>query len=153
MIKNSQILKILVIAAILFSSFFIPISSNNAMTMSFEAKKKEFINRIPVIAEKFIGTLYQYGGDFEESGVVDNSHLFYLIYDEAARYTGLRWKGYLQMKELLSQSIKIQREDLRNGDLVFLNNGHAAMVYKFKKQDNFNLIYSSQKRKQVISFH
>jgi len=59
----------------------------------------------------------------------------------------------MQMKELLAHSIKIQRMSLRNGDLIFLNNGHAAMIYNFKDQDHFNLIYASLKRKQVISFH
>ena len=59
----------------------------------------------------------------------------------------------MPMDGLLKQSIEVQRINLRNGDLVFLNNGHAAMVYKFKDYDNFNLIYSSLKRKQVITFH
>jgi hypothetical protein len=140
-------------AALILSSFCILVCSGYAVPMTFEAKKMEFINRIPEIAEKFIGIPYEYGGDFEESGVLDNSHLFYLIYDEAARRTGLQWEGDLRMSELFEHSVEIKKEDLRNGDLVFLKNGHAAMIYKYNNQDNFNLIYSSYKRKQVITFH
>lgn len=140
-------------AVLLASSTFIPAPPNIASTMSFEARKLEFINRIAEIADKYIGIPYKYGGDFKESRVLDNSHLFYLIYDEAARHAGLRWKGYLRMRELMEQSVEIQRESVRNGDLVFLNSGNAAMIYQCKDPDHFNLIYASLKREQVISFH
>lgn len=152
-IQDARCVTVLLIAALLASLFFIPALSHSASSMSFEAKKKEFINRIPEIVEKYIGIPYEYGGDFKNSEVIDNSHLFYLIYDEAARHAGLRWEGYRQMKELLEQSVEISREDLRNGDLVFLDSGHAAMIYKFKDPDHFNLIYASLKREEVISFH
>ena len=59
----------------------------------------------------------------------------------------------MRMNELLNQSVEVKRVNLRNGDLVFLNNGHAAMVYKLKDYEHFNLIYCSLKRKQVITFH
>jgi len=121
--------------------------------MSFENKKVVFINKLSEIAEKYIGIPYEYGGDFSQSESLDNSHLFYLIYSETAQKVGLKWKGYMSMENLLRQSIEVKRINLRNGDLVFLNNGHAAMVYKFKGYNDFNLIYSSLKRKQVITFH
>ena len=121
--------------------------------MTFENKKEAFINKISEIAEKYIGVPYEYGGDFRKSEEIDNSHLFYLIYDEAAKEVGLKWKKYMPMAELFKQSIEVQPTNLRNGDLVFLNDGHAAMVYKYKDYDNFNLIYSSLKRKKVFTFH
>lgn len=152
LIQNIPCAKTLLITALVVSSFIPPLP-HNAFTMSFERRKIEFINWISEIADTFIGVPYEYGGDFKESGAIDNSHLFYLIYDEAARHARLRWTGYMQMEELLAQSIKISREELRNGDLVFLNSGHAAMVYRFKDPGHFNLIYASKKREEVISFH
>ena len=146
-------MKMLLNILAIFFSLCIFASTNKAAPMSFEAKQTEFLNRIPEIAEKYIGIPYEYGGVFEKSGFLDNSHLFYMIYDTAASSSNLRWQGYLTMNGLYDNSVEIQRDDLRNGDLLFLKNGHAAMIYKFKNPENFNLIYSSYKRKQVITFH
>jgi hypothetical protein len=152
-IKKYQIIEVFLITFLIASSQIILSFSYDAYTMAFENKKMAFVNKIPEIAEKFIGIPYGYGGDFSKSELIDNSHLFYLIYDESAKKVGLKWKGYMPMDELFKQSIEVQRINLRNGDLVFLHNGHAAMIYKFKGYNNFNLIYSSLKRKQVITFH
>ncbi len=57
------------------------------------------------------------------------------------------------MKELLRNTIEVQRDELKNGDLIVLNDGHAALIYKVENRDNFHMIYVSLKRRRVISFN
>jgi len=57
------------------------------------------------------------------------------------------------MKELLRNTIEVQRDELKNGDLIILNDGHAALIYKVGNRDNFHMIYASLSRHQVISFN
>ena len=59
----------------------------------------------------------------------------------------------MPIKELLKHALKVQQDELRNGDLIVLNEGLAAMIYKIEDKDMFHLIYASQKRQQVISFN
>ena len=57
------------------------------------------------------------------------------------------------MEMLLKNTVEVERDDLKAGDLMVLNNKHAAMIYNFENPDKFYLIYASQKRQQVISFN
>jgi len=59
----------------------------------------------------------------------------------------------MPMKELLRNTIEVQRDELKNGDLIVLNDGYAALIYKAGNRDNFHMIYVSLERRQVISFN
>ncbi len=127
-------------------------TDNTAETVS-QNEKEIFENKISDIAERYIGVQYQLGGDPEKSTTVDNSHLICLIYDTAAKQAGLKFRGYMPMKELLGNTIKIRQNELKNGDLIVLDDDHAALIYKFENRDKFHMIYASFKRQQVISFN
>ena len=122
-------------------------------TLSIEDKREIFKNTISTIAERYIGMPLRLGNNLEISGGLDNSHLFYQIYKMAARQAGLRSIGYMPMKELLKRTVAVQPNELKNGDLIVLNDSHAAMIYRVEKQDKFCMIYASEKRQQVISFN
>ena len=57
------------------------------------------------------------------------------------------------MKDLLRNTFEVQRDELRNGDLIVLRNGLAAMIYRIEGRDKFHMIYASFKRQEVISFN
>ena len=151
-VQNVLFVKLVLI--IVLSAFFICMfpTDNTAETVS-QKKKEIFENKISGIAERYIGLQYKLGGDPEKSATVDNSHLICLIYGKAAKQSGLKFRGYMPMKELLRNTIKIRRDELRNGDLIVLYDDHAAMIYKFENRDKFYMIYASFKRQQVISFN
>lgn len=112
-----------------------------------------FENRISEAAEQYIGLPYTFGGDPEKAGAADNSHLLCSIYENAASLAGLRFAGYMPMRMLMSHTMPIRQESLRNGDLMVLKDGHAAMIYNLKSPDHFDLIYASLKKQEVISFN
>lgn len=135
---------------------FVPLLPLLFLSVSYalaEEKWQHFRQDIPAVAEKFIGVPYSFGKGFKESGAVDNSHLFCLIYHEAAARAGLEFQGYMPMKDILENTVRVEREDLKNGDLIVLENDHAAMVYEVESPGMFHMIYSSEKRQQVISFN
>jgi hypothetical protein len=117
-----------------------------------EGKRDLFRENISGVAERFIGTPYQLGGQFEATGTLDNSHLFCLIYFQAAKKAGLQFPGYMPMKRLLDNMEPVPHLNIKNGDFMVLHNGHAAMLYNVKNPQDFDLIYASLRRKQVISF-
>ena len=39
------------------------------------------------------------------------------------------------MKEILRNTVKIERNDLRIGDLIVLNDGHVALIFKANQED------------------
>jgi hypothetical protein len=134
--------------------FICTIHLGNASYIPVVEKKREvFERKISEIAGKYIGIRYEFGGDFDKSGAVDNSHLFYLIYAQAAEQSGLVFAGYMPMDMLLKNTVEVERNDLKIGDLMVLINGLAAMIYKFENRDKFYLIYVSGKRREVISFN
>ncbi|MFH1350729.1 MAG: peptidoglycan endopeptidase [Pseudomonadota bacterium] len=139
----------------IFSLFFICMvqSVHSAEILSPQEKKEIFGNKISEIAERYIGISFGFGKDIKKVRAVDNSHLFCLIYEEAARQAGLKFAGYSPMKELLRNTVEVQRDALRNGDLIVLNNGLSAMIYKVEGRDKFFMIYASQKRAEIISFN
>jgi hypothetical protein len=121
--------------------------------ISFQEKKSILQTKIPEISERYIGVPIILGRDFEKSRAVDNSHLFCLIYSEAAKKAGLQFKGYMPMKGIIENTFQIQKDELRNGDLIVLKDGLTAMIYRIKNRDYFYMIYASQKRKSVLSFN
>ncbi len=118
-----------------------------------ENPEQKFRQFIPFIAESFIGIPYRFGGNPQVTGTSDNSYLFYSIYTMAAREAGLTYHGYLPMKALLERVSKVSRDQVRNGDLLVLNNNLAAMVYKVERSGKLHFIYTSKKRGQVFSFN
>jgi hypothetical protein len=117
-----------------------------------DEKRDLFRENISCVAERFIGTPYQLGGQLEATGTLDNSHLFCLIYFQAAKKAGLQFTGYMPMKMLLNNMEPVPHRDIKDGDFMVLLNGHAAMLYNVSNPREFDLIYVSLKRKQVISF-
>jgi hypothetical protein len=117
-----------------------------------EEQKRRFRQNIPTIAIGFVGIPYKYGGNPQQSEATDNSHLFFSIYSLAAQKAGLSYKTYLSMKYLLRNLREVNENDLKNGDLIVLNDDHAAMIYQVEKTGKIHLIYSSEKRQQVLAF-
>lgn len=124
-----------------------------AQTQSDENKKNIFENRLTTIAERYVGIPYKLGGHPEQDGMIDNSHLFCMIYEKAGREAGLKFRNYMPMALLLKNTHEIPAGELKKGDLIVLNDGHAAMIYKLANRNNFDLIYASFKRQEVISFN
>ena len=153
-LQNLSYLKLILLVAAVVALHICKINPvAGAEQRSFNEKKRVFIENISKIAERFIGTPYKFGGDFTSSWAIDNSHLLCTIYDEAAQRAGFNFKGYMPMKELLRNTVKIERNDLRIGDLIVLNDGHAALIYKFENRNKFFMVYASLKRNEVISFN
>lgn len=117
-----------------------------------EEQKKIFRQSIPSIAKQFSGIPYKLGGNPPESGTSDNSNLFFSIYTLAAQKAGLSYKKYMPMKYFLRNIREVDENNLKNGDLMVLNNDHTAMIYQVENTGKIHLIYSSEKRQQVLSF-
>ncbi len=118
------------------------------------AARDVFIQNISSAARQFIGTPYEYGGNPLTTGTSDNSYLFFGIYSKAAQKAGLQYHGYLPMKNLLQHTKKVDENLLQPGDLMVLDNKHAAMIYDIEETTGrLQLIYASEKRRQVISFN
>ncbi len=117
-----------------------------------EEQKRLFRHNIPQTAIDFIGIPYKFGGNPQQTGTTDNSYLFFSIYSLAAQKAGLSYKEYLPMKYLLQNIKEVNENDLKNGDLIVLNDDHAAMVYHVENTGKIHLIYSSGKRQRVLSF-
>jgi hypothetical protein len=120
---------------------------------SYAARADLFRQSIPDIAESYIGTPYQYGGNPELTGTTDNSHLFFAIYARAADQAGLTFIEYLPMRFLLKHLVPVEETKIQNGDLILLNDNHAAMIYKKEAGGKIYCIYASKKRREVLSFN
>jgi len=118
-----------------------------------EEQKSIFRQSIPAIANQYIGIPYKFGGNPTQSGTSDNSNLFFTIYTLAAKKAGLSYKEYLPIKYLLRNLREVGENDLKNGDLIVLNDDHAAMIYQVEKTGKIYLIYASEKRQQILSFN
>jgi len=112
-----------------------------------------FSKNITHMAEWFIGAPYKLGGDATKSSAIDNSHLICLIYEEAAKQASFRFRGYMPMKMLLQNTVEIDAHDIKVGDLIVLQDGHAALIYKFESDSKFYMTYASEKRQKVTSFN
>lgn len=112
-----------------------------------------FQQHIPAIAEQYIGMPFKMGGKPHRTGTTDNSSLFYAIYTSAAQKSGLEYRAYLPMRYLLANTHQVDEKEVRNGDLIVLNNDLAALVYQVEPSGRLHFIYASEKRRQVISFN
>jgi hypothetical protein len=115
--------------------------------------REVFRQNIPEMARQFIGTPYEFGGNPLASGTTDNSYLFFAIYTKAAQRAGLTYHGYLPLANLLRNVTRVDEDQVRNGDLMVLDNELAAMIFHIDDTDRLHLIYVSEKRGQVITFH
>ncbi len=125
-----QDISLTIFSIIIFVSVFICMAhaDNSAEIVSVQNKKGILEDKIPDIAERYVGIPYGFGKDLEKSRALDNSHLLCLIYHEAAKQAGLRFQGYMPMESLLRNAVEVQRDELKNGDLIVLNEGHAALI-------------------------
>jgi hypothetical protein len=115
--------------------------------------REVFRQNIPEVARQFIGTPYEFGGNPLRSGTTDNSYLFFAIYTKAARRAGLTYHGYLPLANLLKNVRQVGEDQVRNGDLMVLDNQLAAMIFHTEDTGRLHLIYVSEKRRKVITFH
>ncbi len=60
--------------------------------------------------------------------------MFYSIYAGAAAKSGLIYKTFMPMVLLLGNTHSIKADDVKNGDLIVLDNNLAAMVYQVDPQ-------------------
>ncbi len=118
-----------------------------------QKQKEVFRQSIPAIAKQFKGIPYQFGGNPLQSKTSDNSHLFFAIYKLAAQKAGLSYTEYMPMRNLLKNIREVNENDLQNGDLMLLNDDHAAMIYQIEDNGKIHLIYASEMRRQILIFH
>jgi hypothetical protein len=131
----------------------ITVDSVKADDDSFRRQEKIFLQSIPSIADQFIGIPYELGGNPQISGTSDNSYLFFSIYTLAAQKAGLYYSGYLPMSYLLGNTREVDKNDLQNGDLIVLENNHAAMIYWIDESGKMYFLYASEKRQKIIAFN
>lgn len=112
-----------------------------------------FCQFIPSIAEQFIGMPVIFGGRPQQTGTTDNSWLFYSIYTGAATKAGLTYKAFMPMALLLDNTHSINADNVKNGDLIVLDNNLAAMVYQVDPSGRMHFIYASKKRGKVTTFN
>lgn len=124
-----------------------------AQPASTDPREAIFSKKITQIAERFIGSPYKFGGDAVTSSAIDNSHLICLIYEEAAKQANLRFRGYMPMRKLIENTEEIDAHEIEVGDLIVLQNGHAALIYRFESESKFYMTYASEKRQKVTSFN
>lgn len=143
----------------IFSMLFVvvgvlhPTAKSVAETPLIEQKKLLFERAVTIVAQQYIGIPNDFGITSGSGGAMDNSHLFHLIYREAAEIAGMQYLGYAPMEKLLERAAEIAADEIRVGDLIVLDNGLVAMICKFENQDKFHMIYVSRKRQSVISFN
>ena len=123
------------------------------VNIDFGEQEQIFRQSIPSIANQFIGIPYELGGNPQKTGTSDNSYLFFSIYAMAAQKSGLSYRGYLPMAHLLPRTREVNKNDLKNGDLIVLNDNHAAMIYWIDDTQKMYFIYASEKRQQIIAFN
>jgi len=113
-------LSLTIFSMIIFVSFLFgwPMQAIMQKKYPFKTKKDILENKISDIAERYVGIPYGFGKDLEKYRALDNSHLLCLIYHEAAKQAGLRFKGYMPIKSLLRNTVEVRRDELKNGDLI-----------------------------------
>jgi hypothetical protein len=148
-IMNGRFFMVAMTVIVIFITF--P-GDNTAESGVFSEKKENFRNHLSKIAKEYIGLPFQFGGNPEQTGTVDNSHLFCTIYERAATAVGLKFRGYIPMNLLLDNTVEVQGDELTTGDLIVLNDGHAALIYDMEGPHQFHMLYASEKRQEVVSF-
>jgi len=130
-----------------------PLAAKPEVRSPAASAREVFRQNIPEVARQFIGTPYEFGGNPLTSGTTDNSYLFFAIYTKAAQRAGLTYHGYLPLANLLKNVRRVDEDRFRNGDLMVLDNQLAAMVFDVEDTGRLHLMYVSEKRRKVITFH
>ena len=141
-----------ILSLVLLAVAVLPWTESLAQIPLTEKTRERFETALTAAAESFIGRPYDIAGEAEHDDALDNSHLFHAIMEKACQDAGIRYLGYAPMEELMDRTDRVAGEDLRIGDLIVLDNGLTAMVYKFENPDAFYMIYVSEKRQRVVSF-
>ena len=101
-------------------------------------------------ASKYEGMKFRLGADPDKDGAADNSHLVCAIWRNSAAENKMKFKGYMDSKEILRNTSKISKSDIRNGDLVVLNDGMFGMITDFSSVNSFSVIYASESKNQIL---
>ncbi|MFA6652862.1 MAG: hypothetical protein WCS93_00790 [Candidatus Delongbacteria bacterium] len=101
-------------------------------------------------ASKYEGLKYRLGADPDKDRAADNSHLICAIWRNSAAENKMKFKGYMDSKEILKNTSKVSKGDIKNGDLVVLNDGMFGMITDLSSPNNFNLIYASESKNKVV---
>ncbi len=101
-------------------------------------------------ASKYESLKFRLGADPDKDRAADNSHLVCAIWRNAAAENKMKFKGYMDSKEILRNTSKVSKNDIRNGDLVVLNDGMFGMITDFSSADSFNVIYASESKNKVV---
>ncbi|HXK49338.1 MAG TPA: hypothetical protein PKW56_02645 [Clostridiales bacterium] len=101
-------------------------------------------------ASKYEGLKFRLGADPDKDRAADNSHLICAIWRNSAAENKMKFKGYMDSKEILKNSSKLKKNDIRNGDLVVLNDGMFGMITDVSSPDSFNVIYASESKNKVV---
>jgi len=142
------------IAFALMLSHAIPLAADETKRPSAMASKRSlFEQKLTEVAERFIGIPYQFGGNPETSGTADNSHVLCTIYADAAAAAGLTFHGYMPMNRILESATSIPLSEIRSGDLMVLKDGHAALIFRYRDPQRFDLLYASNKKNEVVAFN
>ena len=135
-----------------FMSFLLGIAvfADTGDTESYHSENDAFERKITEIAVEYENLPYKLGANPETDGAADNSHLIHKICEKAALSIGMMFSDYMPMRELLKNTYEIKAENVRNGDLIVLNNGHAALIYKVDGIGMYYCIYASERRRKVL---
>jgi hypothetical protein len=124
--------------------------SSDGSAVETDAKSEGFYASVNKWAKKYEGYAYKSGADPDKQRAADNSYLICSIWKNSAKENGRYFKGYLPTTEILKKSKKIDHADLRNGDLVVLQDKTMGMVVNYKKPNDFRLIFASETKKKVL---
>lgn len=149
--KSKEKLEKRAILACLFTVLMIfAIFPRAGFSESHHSGNDAFERKITDIAVEYDNLPYKLGANPDTDGAVDNSHLIHAICEKAAQAIGMFFSEYMPMRELLGNTHEIKAENMRNGDLIVLNNGHAALIYKVDRAGRYHCIYASEKRQKVM---
>ncbi|MBN2857907.1 MAG: hypothetical protein JXN63_05860 [Candidatus Delongbacteria bacterium] len=109
-----------------------------------------FASSVNKWASKYEGMKFRLGADPDKDRAADNSHLVCAIWRNSAQENKMKFKGYMDSKEILRNTSRVNKSDIRNGDLVVLNDGMFGMITDFSSAENFNVIYASESKNKVV---
>lgn len=131
-------------------------STNMAVHAQSENGDSDFERAVSAIVSEYDGLPYKYGGDPQKDGATDNSHLFHSIIKRAAGQAGLGDFGYMTISGLLENVREVNVRELKNGDFIVIRDRgkkYAALVYDYRDPKNYRIVYASESRQKVSSFH
>ncbi len=109
-----------------------------------------FFRSVNKWAAKYVDLKVKNNTDPDENGTTDNSHLICSIWENAAKENDMKFKGYITSDKILEGIYKIDRSDLREGDLMVLKDGMFGMVINYNDPENYELIYASGEKNKVV---